>query len=165
LTALSLPSNPDDLLCEHARVLDAAYRDVGGRLEADTAVSVDDKGRLHVVAPGDRRAAQLDLATQEVNGLLPRVDLPEVILEVMLWHPGFVAAFTAASGGQTRLDDLDITIAACLTAHALNIGFSPIVKRASRRCVGLSQLADDLLRRMPRALHPDRPRSPMIQGA
>jgi TnpA family transposase len=40
-----------------------------------------------------------------------------------------VAAFTAASGGQTRLADLDVSIAACLTAHALNIGYSPIVKK------------------------------------
>src|SRR5918998_1013579 len=31
--------------------------------------------------------------------------------------------------------------------------------------VGLTQLADDLLRRMPRALHRDRPRSPILQGA
>lgn len=30
------------------RILDAAYRDVGRRLEANTAVSVDEKGRLHV---------------------------------------------------------------------------------------------------------------------
>jgi len=61
--------------------------------------------------------------------MLPRVDLPEVILEVMAWEPRFVAAFTAASGGQTRLADLHVSIAACLTAHALNIGYSPIVKK------------------------------------
>jgi hypothetical protein len=33
------------------------------------------------------------------------------------------------SGGQTRLADLHVTIAACLTAHALNIGYSPIVRK------------------------------------
>ena len=38
--------------------------------------------------------------------MLPRVDLPEVILEVMSWVPEFAAAFTPASGGRTRLDDL-----------------------------------------------------------
>ncbi|MGZ6807609.1 MAG: hypothetical protein ACXVGB_12290 [Mycobacteriaceae bacterium] len=27
----------------------------------------------------------------------PRVDMGELVLEVMSWHPGFVAAFTAAS--------------------------------------------------------------------
>ena len=61
--------------------------------------------------------------------MLPRVDLPEVILEVMAWCPGFVAAFTATSGGQSRLVDLDVSIAACLTAQALNIGYAPITRR------------------------------------
>jgi len=41
--------------------------------------------------------------------------------------PAFVEAFTAASGGQPRLKDLQVTIAAALTAHALNIGFGPVV--------------------------------------
>lgn len=59
--------------------------------------------------------------------MLPRVDLPEVILEVMAQHPGFVRAVTAASGGQSRLSDLHVTIAACLTAQAVNIGYDPIV--------------------------------------
>ena len=60
--------------------------------------------------------------------MLPRVELPEVILEVMSWQPGFVQAFTAVSGGRSRLKDLHVTIAACLTAHAMNIDFDPIVK-------------------------------------
>jgi hypothetical protein len=52
-----------------------------------------------------------------------------VILEVIIWEPTFVAAFTAASGGRPRLTDLHVSIAACLTAHALNIGCSPSVKK------------------------------------
>lgn len=48
--------------------------------------------------------------------MLPRVDIGEVIIDVMGWHRGFVEAFASASGGKTRLDDLDITIAAALTA-------------------------------------------------
>ncbi len=35
--------------------------------------------------------------------MLPRVSVPEVILEVMSWLPGFVNAFTSVSGGRTRL--------------------------------------------------------------
>jgi hypothetical protein len=35
--------------------------------------------------------------------------------------------FTAASGGQNRLDDLHVTIAAALTAHALSVGFTPVI--------------------------------------
>ena len=130
LTALSLPATPDDLLAEHARTLDAAYRAVGERLEANTAVSIDQEGQLHIerLEAIDEPASLIELR-RDVNALLPRVDLPEVILEVMSWEPRFVTAFAAASGGQTRLADLHVTIAACLTAHALNIGYSPIVKK------------------------------------
>lgn len=45
----------------------------------------------------------------------------------MAWQPGFLAAFTAASGGQARLEDLQVSITAALCAHALNIGYSPII--------------------------------------
>ena len=65
---------------------------------------------------------------KRATAMLPRVDLPEVILEVMYWEPGIAAAFTAASGGRTRLEDLDTSIAACLAAHAMNVGYRPIAK-------------------------------------
>ena len=45
----------------------------------------------------------------------------------MSWQPGFVEAFTAASGGEARLSDMHVTIAAALTAHALNIGYTPVI--------------------------------------
>ena len=130
LTALSLPAAPDDLLAGHARTLDGAYRAVGARLQANTAVSLDSEGQLHIerLEALDEPASLIELR-RDINALLPRVDLPELILEVMSWEPGFVTAFVAASGGQTRLADLHVTIAACLTAHALNIGYSPIVKK------------------------------------
>ncbi|WP_327537530.1 transposase [Nonomuraea solani] len=60
--------------------------------------------------------------------MLPRVDLPEVILEVMSWEPQLVEAFTAASGGRSRLEDLPTSIAACLAAHSMNVGYRPIAK-------------------------------------
>ncbi len=59
--------------------------------------------------------------------MLPHVDVGELILEVLSWQPGFVDAFTAVSGGQTRLADLHVTVAAALTAHALNVGYTPVV--------------------------------------
>lgn len=47
LNALQLPTDPDPLLAEHARDLDAALRHVAGRLIANTEVSIDDHGQLH----------------------------------------------------------------------------------------------------------------------
>jgi Tn3 transposase DDE domain len=64
-----------------------------------------------------------------VQVMLPRIGLPEVIVEVMSWLPGFVGAFTSVSGGRTRLEDLHVSIAACLAAHAMNIDLAEVVKR------------------------------------
>ncbi|MCA1677540.1 MAG: Tn3 family transposase [Actinobacteria bacterium] len=130
LKALSLPENPDRLLEQHARTLDAAYREVAGRLGPDTKVTVDDHGKLHVSAlKAIAEPASLTLLRDLVEAVVPTVSVPEVILEVMSWHPGFVQAFASVSGGRTRLADLNVTVAACLSAHAMNIGFDPIVKK------------------------------------
>jgi hypothetical protein len=51
--------------------------------------------------------------------MLPRVELPEVILEVMSWAPQLVASFTAVSGGRSRLEDLPTSVAACLSVPLL----------------------------------------------
>jgi hypothetical protein len=61
--------------------------------------------------------------------MMPRVELPEVILEVMSWAPELAEAFTAVSGGRSRLEDLPTSVAACLAAHAMNIGYRPIAKK------------------------------------
>ncbi|MGH9023583.1 MAG: hypothetical protein ACRDV9_10875 [Acidimicrobiia bacterium] len=95
LRALSLPEDPDALLAGHAQALDEAYREVGGRLAAEhTAVSVDDQGRLHVerLKAIPDPPSLIDLR-RRVKAMLPRVDLPEVVLEVMAWEPRFVEAF------------------------------------------------------------------------
>jgi hypothetical protein len=130
LTALSLPENPDQLLEQHARTLDNAYREVSARLGPDAKVTVDEEGKLHVSAlKAIPDPASLVQVRGLLEGMVPRVSVPEVILEVMSWHPEFVQAFTSVSGGRTRLADLEVTVAACLSAHAMNIGFDPIVKR------------------------------------
>jgi TnpA family transposase len=61
--------------------------------------------------------------------MLPLVDLPEVILEVMSWAPELAEAFTAVSGGRSRLGDLPVSVAACLAAHSMNVGYRPIAKK------------------------------------
>jgi hypothetical protein len=48
LTTLSLPDDPDALLAEHAKTLDAAYREAGGRLAVNPDVRLDDAGKIHL---------------------------------------------------------------------------------------------------------------------
>jgi len=130
LTTLGLPEDPDALLAEHAQTLDAAYREVGGRLAVNTEVRVDDAGKIHLtgVKAVEEPPSLVDLRNR-TTAMLPRVDLPEVILEVMAWVPELAEAFTAVSGGRSRLEDLPTSIAACLAAHSMNVGYRPIAKK------------------------------------
>jgi len=128
LNALQLPTQPDELLADHDRDLDEAWRAVASSLDNGAQVVIDGDGRLHAAAVEaiTEPASLIDLR-RRLEAMIPRVDIGELILEVMAWHPAFVQAFTAASGGRPRLRDLHVTIAAALTAHALNIGFGPVV--------------------------------------
>jgi len=128
LNALGLPEDPSELLAEHADRLDGAWRQLADGLIAGSEVHVDGEGRLHAdkIDAVPDPPSLVDLR-RRLEGMLPRVDLPDLILEVMAWHPAFVQAFTGLSGGRTRLADLHVTIAAALTAHALNVGYVPVI--------------------------------------
>lgn len=127
LTDLGLPQDPEELLASHTQRLDQTYRGVGARLEANTAVSIDTDGRVHVasIRAIEEPASLLELR-KRVAAMMPRVDISEAILEVLGWHPPFLDALTSISGGQAHLGDVDISVAACLTAQSLNITYEPI---------------------------------------
>jgi len=126
LNALQLPTDPSELLDGHARALDDAWQHVAARV-GDTGVTVDAEGRVHAgsidAVPDPPSLTDL---RRRCEAMLPQVDIGELILEVMSWQPRFIEAFTAASSGATRLADLHVTIAAAITAHALNIGHQPV---------------------------------------
>jgi TnpA family transposase len=129
LNALGLPEDPTDLLAGRAAVLDAAWRDAAAGLDENTSARLDERGRLHAAAlrAEPDPPSLIDLRSR-VGRMLPRVDLPELLLEVMSWHPEFEQAFTAASGtGTPKLADAHVSIAAALTAHSLNVGYSPVI--------------------------------------
>ena len=121
---------PDELLAGHAATLEAGYRQAYALLTANDAVRIDEEGRIHLtgVKAIEEPPSLVDLR-KRTTAMLPRVDLPEVILEVMSWEPGIAAAFTAASGARSRLEDLDTSITACLAAHSMNVGYRPIARK------------------------------------
>lgn len=131
LGALGLPTDPATLLEQHALSLHLALSEVAGRAAAgDGEFDVDADGRLHL-----RRLSALpdppslvDLAAR-TKAMLPKVDLPELILEVMDWVPGFETAFTATGGNPTRLEDLGLSIAACLAVSAMNLDHTAVIKK------------------------------------
>ena len=133
LTALGLPADPDGLLAGHAQTLDATYREVAGRLVVNTEVRLADVGKIHLtgVKAVDEPPSLVDLR-HRTTAMLPRVDLPEVILEVMAWVPELAEAFTAVSGGRSRLEDLPTSLAACLPRRARRPWSGPGCRTCSR---------------------------------
>lgn len=96
LNALELPSDPDELLADLTRNLDKAWQHVAGELDAaGSSVSIDVEGRLHVASlDAIPDPASLTALRGLLERMVPRVDIGELILEVMSWLPGFVEAFT-----------------------------------------------------------------------
>ena len=128
LNALQLPADPSGLLAGNARDLDTAWRHAAAGITPDRLDRLDEDGRLHAgaVEAVPDPPSLVDLR-RRTAAMIPHVDLPELILEVMAWHPGFAQAFTAVSGSRTRLADLHVSVAAALTAHALNVGYRPVI--------------------------------------
>jgi hypothetical protein len=62
-----------------------------------------------------------------VAAMLPRVDLPELLLEVQEWT-GFLDEYVHVGELAARMDDLPVTVAALLVAEACNVGLTPVTK-------------------------------------
>jgi len=121
----------DRELAELTGELDAAYRAVAARLPDNTAVRVEtaDGRDRPVLTPRDRldEPATLLVLREQVAALLPRVDLPDLLLEVAGWT-GFPTEFTHISEGASRAQDLHLSVCAVLIAEACNIGLEPLVQ-------------------------------------
>ena len=113
------------------RQLDEAYRRTADNLPANSAVRIEvGRGtRLLTLTPLDKldEPASLWTLRQAVADLLPRVDLPEVLLEIQAWT-NFAEAFTHVSEGEARVTDLAVSLCAVLLAEACNIGLEPLVR-------------------------------------
>jgi hypothetical protein len=64
---------------------------------------------------------------KKVASMLPRVDLPELILEIAA-RTGFTDAFTHISERTARATDLHISLCAVLMAEACNTGIEPLIR-------------------------------------
>jgi hypothetical protein len=65
--------------------------------------------------------------SDQVNGLLPTIDITELLLELHT-HTGFADEFNHVSESNARAEDLTVSICAVLLAEACNIGLEPLVK-------------------------------------
>lgn len=128
---LDLSVTPEPTLNALAVELDRTYQAVATRLPQNPAVrfeTVGDRTEL-VLTALDKLDEPDSLVTlrAKVSGLLPRVDLPELILEVAA-RTGFTEAFTHLSEHTARATDLHISLCAVLMAEACNTGLEPLVR-------------------------------------
>ncbi len=112
--------------------LDAAYQRTATGMSATAAARIERAGgqdRLIVTGLDkvDEPASLVELRGL-VDALLPRVDLPELLLEVNAWT-GFASQFTHLSEGTARVENLPISICAVLLAEACNIRLEPLVRQ------------------------------------
>ena len=135
LAGLSLTDPAPTHLARQLITLDAAWKQTATRLG-----QAGDDARVRVV-PGPNGRARLHVdhldALGESDNLVwlrattqamrPRVDLPELLLEVHAWT-GFLDAYTHLADTSTRAKDLPVSVAALLVAEACNVGLTPVIK-------------------------------------
>jgi TnpA family transposase len=114
-----------------SRELDQTYRTVAQKLPSNPGARVepvDGKDAL-IVTPLDKLEEPDSLVKlrQEVNARLPRVDLPEVLLEIAA-RTDFTSKFTHVSERESRMQDLPTSLCANLIAEACNIGLEPLTR-------------------------------------
>jgi TnpA family transposase len=131
--------SPDDELRALSEQLDEAYRRTAANLPTNAAARIEPglaggtgaHGRDTFTLTGlDKleESPSLVALREAVAARLPRVDLPELLLEVHAWTR-FAGAFTHLSERGARADDLPTSICAALVAEACNVGLEPLVRR------------------------------------
>ena len=129
--ALHHHESPEPELQALAQELDTAYQRTAANFSTNAAVRIEPvQGRDTLTLTGldtlDEPPSLLKLR-DAVLARLPRVDLPEVLLEIHA-RTGFAHEFTHISEGAARVGDLPISVCAVLLAEACNIGLEPVVR-------------------------------------
>lgn len=152
---LGLSLNAEPTLSALATELDLTYRTVAARLPDNSAVRFETVGDMQelVLSSLDKmeEADSLLALREKVASMLPRVDLPELILEIAA-RTHFTDAFTHISERTARAVDLHVSLCAVLMAEACNTGLEPLIrgdvpalKRDRLSWVDQNYLRDDTL--------------------
>jgi TnpA family transposase len=132
--ALNLAPSPEKELAQLGQQLNDAYQRTAQNLPTNAAVRIEqDNGRETLtISHLDKleEPESLKILRRQVAALLPRVDLPEVILEIHA-KTGFLDGFTHAHEEGSRAANLPVSLCAVLIAMACNIGLSPLQQRDS----------------------------------
>ena len=131
--ALDRSEAPEPELHALTQQLETAYQRTAANFPTNAAVRIEQvDGRETLTVTGlDKleEPASLMKLREQVLARLPRVDLPEVLLEIHA-RTGFAHEFTHISEGTARVVDLPVSLWAVLLAEACNIGLEPVAHAA-----------------------------------
>ena len=121
----------EDTLSALTKELDQTYRTVAANLPSNAGARVEqvDGKEEFVVAGLDKIEDPPSLVKlrEAINARLPRVDLPEVLLEIAA-RTNFTSKFTHVSERESRASDIGVSICANLIAEACNTGPEPLIR-------------------------------------
>ncbi len=129
--SLGHPVQAHDAITGLTRQLDETYQRVAANFVGNDAVRLDLSGKhpALTITHLDKlnEPPSLTLLSRQVTGLLPTIDLTELLLEIHA-RTGFADEFTHVSEANARADGLAVSICAVLMAEACNIGLEPLIK-------------------------------------
>jgi TnpA family transposase len=128
---LGLLSDPQPVLAALTEELDQTYRAVADRLPGNPAVRFEMVGKKNelILTPLDKLEETPSLLglREAVRSRIPRVDLPEVLLEIAT-RTGFTDSFTQITEREVRATELSTSLCAVLLSEACNTGPEPFVR-------------------------------------
>ncbi len=129
--SLGHPLNPQEAIDALVRQLDASYRQVASNFDNNKAVELDLSGKRPTLTITNfaklDEPPSLTQLSQQVESLVPSVDLTELLLEIHA-HTVFADEFTHVSESNARAEDLTVSVCAVLLAEACNIGLESLIK-------------------------------------
>ena len=129
--ALGRTTNGEEEMNKLAKQLDRQYRQVAKRFEENKGVTIKKDGKYDRIQVRRqkklRQGERLKSLKESVYSLLPRVDLPELLLEINALTR-FADEFTHISEDRSWVEDLPLSICAVLMAEACNIGIDAVTK-------------------------------------
>jgi TnpA family transposase len=128
---LGVSSNAIEEIERLSRRLDEAFRRTAGNLPQNASVRIEQVGGNPdlILSPLDKLEEPPSLVALRaaIDARMPRVDLPEQVLEIHT-QTGFAGEFSHASEARARAQDLAVSISAVLLSEACNTGLEPMIR-------------------------------------
>ncbi len=129
---LNLAPTPEKELAQLRQQLNEAYQRTAQNLPTNAAVRIEQENGRETLTISHldklEEPDSLQALKRQVAALLPRVDLPEVLLEIHA-KTGFLDEFIHAHEEGARAENITISLCAVLISMACNIGLRPLQRK------------------------------------